>query len=430
MEFRLVSGFSFLLLIFVRLNKMTTVLTAQRMLHKAKCLAELPDGRVVLIKGALPGETVEVELHNEKGVLQGEVLRVLKESPFRIKPSEHPGLDYSFAVYDYQLELKREVIQDAIRRALKQDLIVKKPIPAPQIWRYRSSVQAAVSPLGLGYRKLKSNEIVVLNSDPVANEAINLLWKKIAELKRPKGINEIVFRANENEVLLALVARASAGNYLDYAHELLDIGVAGVSYARYDRRGRFRKGSERLAGKRNILQRYGDFTITVNPRSFAQPNPPAAGRMFKDIGKLLPGGKNMLELYAGSGIISMHLANSYENILATEIDKSAIVRGQRDATRLGIDNIEFQQANAKTFEIPTGMDLIAIDPPRAGLSAGARAKLSNSKAGQILYVSCDVVTWARDVADFVKQGWNLEYFQAYDFYPHTHHIEMLSLLTR
>ena len=400
------------------------------MLHKAKCLARLEDGQLALISGALPGELVELELVNKKGVLQGSVVSVIEASPFRIKSSIHPGLDYSYMDYEYQLEQKQDVIKDAIQRAIKEDLVVNRPIAAPEIWNYRSSVQPAVSKEGLGYRKVNTNDIVVLDSDPVANRAINKYWQKISDLERPKGIKEIVFRANDDDVLVSLIASASAKNYIDYAHRLLEIGVSGVGYARYDSRGRFRKGSERLAGKRNILQKYGNYEITVNLNSFSQPSPSAAGQMFVDMATIVPKGKNMLELYAGSGIISMHLANSYENILATEIDKSAIVRGQRDVVRLGIDNIEFRQANAKTFEIPTNIDLIAIDPPRAGLNAGARAKLNNSSAGHILYVSCDVVTWARDVADFIKRGWNLEHFQAYDFYPHTHHIEMLSILSR
>ncbi len=400
------------------------------MLHNAFSLARLPDGQVCLIKGALPNELVKTRLEPNKGVLQGQVLEIIEPSPHRIKPSIHPGLDYSYIDYDYQLELKQEVIKDAIHRAIKEELVVAKPKAAPKIWNYRSSVQPAVAATGLGYRKVNSNEIVILETDPVANMAINDIWLKIAKQKKPKGIKEIVFRANDSEVLVSLIASASARNYMNYAHDLLKIGVAGVSYAQYDSRGRFRKGSERLAGKRNILQKYGNFEITVNASSFSQPNPSAAGQMFIDANILVPSGQNMLELYAGSGIISMHLADKFKNILATEINKSSLVRGQRDIKRLGIDNIEFRQANAKTFEIPTNIDLIAIDPPRAGLNAQARAKLNNSSAKHILYVSCDVVTWARDVADFRKKGWNLDYFQAYDFYPHTHHIEMLSILSR
>lgn len=407
---------------------MISELRIERMLHNAFGLARLPDGRVCLIKGALPNELVKVKLEDKKGVLQGQASDIIEPSPYRIKPSLHPGLDYGHIDYDYQLELKQAVIADAIHRTLKEDLAVKKPIASPEIWNYRSTVQPVVAKEGLGYRKANTNEPVILKNDPVANTAINKIWEKLAKINKPKGIREMVFRANDDEVLVSLIASASARNYIDFAHKLLSIGVLGVSYAQYDNRGRFRKGSERLAGKRTLLQKYGDFEITVNASSFAQPNPKASGQMFLDIAKIVPNAKNMLELYAGSGIISLHLADKFEKILATEINKASIVRGERDVARLGIKNIEYRQANAKTFEIPSNIDLIAIDPPRAGLNAQTRAKLSNSKASTILYISCDIVTWARDVADFRKNGWVLDYFQAYDFFPHTQHIEMLSVL--
>ncbi len=405
-------------------------LRIERMLHNAFGLARLPTGQVCLIKNALPNELLKVRLEDKRGVLQGHALDIIEASEHRIKPSLHPGLDYSHIDYDYQLVLKQEVIKDAMHRALKEDLVVKKPIAAPKIWNYRSTVQPLVNKQGLGYRQPNTNEAVILKNDPVANLAINEIWQKLAKTNIPKGIREMVFRANDSEILVSLIATASARNYMNFAYKLLDIGVSGISYAPYDSRGRFRKGSERLAGKRKILQKYGNYEITVSSNSFAQPNPTAAGQMFLDMAKVVPKAKNMLELYAGSGIISMHLVDKFENILATEINKASIVRGQRDVARLGLNNIEFRQANAKTFEIASNIDLIAIDPPRAGLNAQARAKLNNSKAKHILYISCDVVTWARDVADFRKNGWNLDYFQAYDFYPHTHHIEILSLLSR
>jgi tRNA/tmRNA/rRNA uracil-C5-methylase (TrmA/RlmC/RlmD family) len=93
--------------------------------------------------------------------------------------------------------------------------------------------------------------------------------------------------------------------------------------------------------------------------------------------------------------------------------------------------------------VPAGVDLVVVDPPRAGLAAELRDTLATALASpgpggiavgggpaRLLYVSCDVATWARDVADLEARGLELLRFEPFDFYPHTHHIEVLSLLAQ
>jgi 23S rRNA (uracil1939-C5)-methyltransferase len=406
-------------------------LTAEKMIHGARTLARLTDGRIALLRGALPGETVDVTLTQHKGVLQGAVMQIHAAHPSRTAASIHPGLDYSHIRYESQLEFKQTVVKDALGRALKQDIEVPPVRAAPSLWHYRNTVQPVVQPTGLGYRRPESHEVVLLPDDPVAMASLNAVWQHFTVQDHPKGIREIVLRGNDDgEVLIAFIAAASAKNYLDFAHELLRSGVTGVSYAPYDARGRFRSGSERLSGKRSIMQRYGDYTISVSAHNFAQPNPQAASALYKTIQALAPGGQHALDLYAGSGVIGMHLAGKYQQATVLEIDRSSVTRGKQDAERLGISNLQFVRATAKTLSLPAEIDLITVDPPRSGLSKEVRATLTQSTAATLIYVSCDVATWARDVADLSAQGWQLTTFEPFDFYPQTHHIELLSVLQR
>ena len=407
------------------------VVTLERPVHGGAALARVEGGRVALVRGGIPGEEVEADLEERSGVLQGRVTRVLTASPDRVTPPEHPGLDYGFIRYERQSELKREVVRDALSRSLKREVEVPPVRPAPLLWRYRSAVQPAVTPGGLGYREPESHEAVVLASDPVANEAINNVWEVWGRLRVPKGVREVVFRGNDRgEVLASLVATAPAKTLLPFAHELIKAGLTGVSYAPHDPRGRFRGGSERLAGARSIRQRYGDFDISVSATNFAQPNPSAASELYKALQTLAASGGLALDVYAGSGIIGMHLAAGFERVTALEIDRGSVVRGERDAARLGVANLDFVKADARRLVIPEGTDLVAVDPPRAGLNKEVRRVLTASSAPRLVYVSCDVATWARDVAAFEAAGWRLEHVQPFDFYPHTHHVEMLSLLVR
>ena len=405
------------------------------MVHGGATLTHLADGRVALVRGGLPGETVEASLGMRSGVMQGGVTQVLGASPGRVPASPHPGLDYSFATYERQLTLKREVTADALTRSLKRQVEVPEVVPAPSAWHYRHTVQPAATKRGLGYRKPNGQEVATLAADPVAHESINRVWEgwQSAPEGVPKGIREVVFRCNDaGEVLVSLVASASPKNYLSFAHNLLrrDIGVVGVSYALHDPRGRFRSGFERLAGGRTLTQRYGDFEVSVSATSFAQPNPAAASLLYDELKKWAGSGGSALDLYAGTGIIGLHLAQQFGEVTALEVDKSSVIRGERDAARLGVQNLNFIRADAKKLGPLPDAELIVVDPPRAGLAKGVREALLGSSAKRLLYVSCDVATWARDVAHFGSEGLKLTRLQPFDFYAQTHHVEMLSLLER
>jgi 23S rRNA (uracil1939-C5)-methyltransferase len=403
----------------------------ERMVHGGNALARLKDGRIALIRGGIPGEAVKATVTEKSGLVQGKVVEVLEASPDRIEAPKHPGLDYGFVKYERQLGLKREVIQDSLSRSLKREVDIPSVRAAPKIWNYRNTIQPVVTRDGLGYREEGSHSVVLLDTDPTANETINNLWGQWSTLNAPKGIHELVFRANDNgDILLSLVASASAKNYLEFAHHLVSEGINGVSYAQYDERGRFRSGSEKLAGEKTILQSYGKFDISVSATNFAQPNPRAATRLYEALETLAPSGNLALDVYAGSGIIGMYLSSNFKRVIALEIDRGSIVRGQKDVERLGITNLEFVKTDAKYLEIPEGADLITVDPPRSGLNKEVRQVLNTSNVKQLVYVSCDVATWARDVAEFEKVGWTLKYVEPFDFYPHTHHIELLSWLER
>lgn len=410
---------------------MSEVLVPERMVHGGRALARLPGGRLALLRGALPGERVRARLEERRGVLQGEVEEVLEPSPDRVPPPLHPGLDLGFVRYGRQLELKREIVEDALRRALRREVEVPAVRPSPREWGYRSAVQPVVARGGLGYRRPGGREVVVLEEDPSANEALRAAWDVLRAEPPPKGVKEVALRGTDDgEALAALVAVPSPRALIDYAHALVRAGLTGVAHAAYDPRGRFRSGHERLAGARTALQRYGDVTVTVTATTFAQPNPGAAGELYRALAAWAPGGRHAADLYAGSGVIGFHLAPRYERVTALEIDRGAVTRGARDAARLGLDRVAFVRTDAKRAELPDDVDLVAVDPPRAGLGREVRALLDGSAAAALLYVACDVATWARDVADLEARGWRLERFEPFDFQPHTHHVELLSLLTR
>lgn len=410
-------------------------LVVERMVHGGMALARKQTGQIVLVTGALPGERVLAQVEQKRGVGMGRTTQVLEAAPGRVPAPAHPGLDYGFMEYALQLELKRAVVEDSLRRARGPDapeVRVPSVRPAPSQWRYRNVIQPATAAAGLGYRRPGSSEVVVLGQDPVATDAANQAWRVALELRahRAAGVTELVIRANDaGDSLLALVTSAPARQLLPLAHALVAGGIGGVASAPYDPRGRFRQGAERLAGRRTLLQRYGQFELTINATSFAQPNPAAAGQLFETLAEWAGRGGHAWELYAGGGAIAMHIAGNYDTVSALEVDRGAISRGEADAERLGINNVRFIRADVRSAPLPQDADLLLVDPPRAGLSQELRQALGQTPVPRLIYVSCDVATWARDVADLEGRGYTLTRFQPFDFYPQTHHIELLSELT-
>src|SRR6056297_969259 len=372
-------------------------LRTERMVHGGRALARDPDGRIVLVAGALPGETVAVEAERRSGVLLGTVVEVVEPSPDRVPAPRHPGLDLGFASYPAQLRIKAEVLADAARRSgVPLPAQATDVRPSPRIWSYRSVIQPAVRDGRLGYRREGSAEVVEMDA---------------------------------GQTLVGLIATAPAKELLPLAHRLVQSGVTGVSLAAYDPRGRFRAGKERLAGAREIRQRYGRVELSVSATAFAQPNPSAASELYETVAGMVPGGELACELFAGSGAIAMHVADRYREVVAVEVSSESVARGRRDAERHGIDNVRFERADARRARLPDAETLI-VDPPRAGLAKPLRAAIDASTAASLLYVSCDVATWARDAADLIARGWRLVEVRPFDFQPHTHHLELATRFER
>lgn len=425
-------------------------LRVDRPVHGGRCVAypeAAGDGpadgaagrrRVVLVAGALPGERVRARLDVRKGVAFGEVEEVLEPSAARVVAPEHPGLDLGHVAYDAQLAWKRDVLADALHRAgiAPPAGAVPDVVASPAVWGYRNAIQPALVGDGagaarLGYRRPGGHDVVPLAEDPTAFEACRRAWSALEGVRLPRGVVEVALRGNDaGEALATLIATGDPREALDAAHALVAAGVHGVGLAPYDARGRFRGGAQRLAGARTLQQRYGDVELTLTGTAFAQPNPAAAGELFRELATWAPSARHALDLYAGSGVIGMHLAPRAQQVTCLEIDRGAVDRGRADAARLGLGNVRHVRLDVRELAVPDDVDLIVVDPPRAGLAAATRAAIVGSRARTLLYVACDVATWARDVADLQKAGFRLDRLRPYDFQPHTHHLELASRLVR
>ncbi|GEM45447.1 class I SAM-dependent RNA methyltransferase [Deinococcus cellulosilyticus] len=384
---------------------------------------------VVLVEGGLPGEVLDVQVVQEKPVRTAHIVSIQEESPDRTdRLDAPPTLNLAHATYEAQLKYKQGIVQDALTRIGKLPFEVSSTQASPSQWHYRTVAQYGIDSGRFFYRERGSHEKRTLRADPIAHDRIDVLLRAVDPGKLG-GAYEVVFRTSilTGETLAALIGEGNPQDYQKPALYLADLGIHGVSHARPGKY-RFQHGAKLVWGEPVTLEQYGRFALSVMVSSFAQVNPEAASELFLKAAELAGAGETALDLYGGSGALGLHLAANYGKVTVLDINQESLDRGRKDAERLNIKNIRFQRGDARRMNLAYGT--ITLDPPRAGLTPEVIEMLGRSQADTLVYVSCDPATWARDVKQLSGWGFKLQEAIPWDFYPHTSHVEVLSLLQR
>jgi 23S rRNA (uracil1939-C5)-methyltransferase len=194
-----------------------------------------------------------------------------------------------------------------------------------------------------------------------------------------------------------------------------------------------------LVGEPWITERLFDLTFQISPFSFFQTNTLAAEKLYSAIAAAadLNSRDTVLDAYCGMGTIGQYLARYCEKVVGVEAHPSAIDDALRSAGRNRIGNISFYKGKAEQVlnqQLKAGgkyhFNCIVVDPPRVGLHPQALSAVITHRAEKVVYVSCNVATFARDLGEFLKNGYELRTVQPVDMFPHTAHIELVALLQR
>ncbi|MDD5922548.1 MAG: 23S rRNA (uracil(1939)-C(5))-methyltransferase RlmD [Eubacteriales bacterium] len=191
---------------------------------------------------------------------------------------------------------------------------------------------------------------------------------------------------------------------------------------------------ENLYGRGYYREKISGLTFEVNLFSFFQTNVVAVERMYQEAVHLIPdfSGKKVFDLYCGTGTISQIMAESADSVLGIEIVQDSVDAAKRNAALNQITNCEFVCGDV--FEVLSSRqdqaDIIVCDPPRAGISGDAISKISSYHVPEILYISCNPKTLARDLRGFKMLGYEVSYLKPYDDFPMTKHVETVALMSR
>jgi 23S rRNA (uracil1939-C5)-methyltransferase len=192
-----------------------------------------------------------------------------------------------------------------------------------------------------------------------------------------------------------------------------------------------------LAGRDHIREQIGGLTFQVSASSFFQTNTIQAERLFQLVVEAaeLSGDETALDLYSGTGAISLLLARRCRHVYGIEVAQTAVDDADRNAKANGIDNCTFLAGEVR-FVLPgllqrgVRAEVVVADPPRAGFHPKALSALLAHGPTRLVYVSCNPSTLARDIAELTRGGYRLRWVQPVDMFPHTPHIEAVARLDR
>ena len=409
----------------------------EKLVYGGDCLGRLADGRAVFVPFVMPGELAEVEITEQKErFARGRVVRLLEASPDRINPpcpyfTLCGGCHYQHLNYPQQLELKKELVRDQLERIGKLTNLPDIQITAsPVAFGYRNQVQLhpvqAKDPevsAKLGYKRAASDEVLPIEKCLLIPEEMNELLSQI-ELEGDSGIARIAMRIDsDGEIMLVLEGET------DEPPELAIELPVSSTYLSPDGR------SLNLGGNDALVFSVLGKEFLVSPESFFQVNLPVAEDMVHHVLSLVKGRENlsMIELYSGVGLFTRFLASHSNQLTAIESSPSACFdfAGNLDE----FENISLYEGAVEVIlpeivEQIKPIDLVVLDPPRAGLNARARQALIDLAPREIIYISCDPSTLARDLKHFSEAGYSLQTLHAFDMFPQTAHVETVLLMSQ
>jgi 23S rRNA (uracil1939-C5)-methyltransferase len=426
------------------------------------------DGYVVFVRGGVPGDRLRVRLVEARPRFgRGVIESIEVPSPDRVEPpcpyfGRCGGCRLQQIAYPAQLAYKTKQVTDCLERLGGLGAFELRPIvPAPAVYGYRNKMEftvagtAADPVIGL-HEADRYDSVLDIERCLLQPEALNALLAETRRDVRARRLRVwdsetadgllrfLMLRAGRRtgELMANIVAGAPEIETLAPLAERLRAAVPGtvsVVLNVNSRKASVAVGTEEhlLAGRDHINEMLGGLTFQVSANSFFQTNTEQAERLFALVEEAcqISGSETVVDLYSGTGTISLLLARRCRWVYGIEVAATAIEDAVRNARANGIDNCTFlagEVRHALPELIRNGVraEVVVADPPRAGFHPKALRALVALAPARIVYVSCNPATLARDVAGLASGGYRLEWVQPVDMFPHTPHIEAVARMTR
>lgn len=433
-----------------------------------KSVARL-DGKVVFCTGGLPGERILAEITRSKPRYnQARMLEILRPGEQRIPAvCEHDSVcgGCTWQDLDYRQQLaykKNQVVQTLARIGGLETIEVCDVLGAPEQFGYRNKMEfsfhvtgAESFTLGLHHRG-RWDDIFDLHRCHLCSAIFSDLtaWMRqfvrthnlpVYDVARHTGyMRFLMIREGHltGQVMVNIVT-----NYGDLPHQQelvtgLRAAFPSITTIVHNQNGQKSNISAGeietiLYGPGYIEETVSGKTFRIRANSFFQTNTRQTERLYQTGFDLLhlDGDERLLDLYCGTGTIGLLAAARVRAVVGVELVADAITAARENADINSIANITFFEGNVKdVLQRYEGearpFEVIVVDPPRAGLHPKALKRLIALDAPQILYISCNPATFARDAGELTAAGYQVPKVQPVDMFPHTMHIELVGRFYR
>jgi 23S rRNA (uracil1939-C5)-methyltransferase len=386
----------------------TELVTIEKLVYGGAGLARI-GGRVVLAPFVLPGETARVRV--EAKALEARLEEVVTPAAGRTDPAcpfftRCGGCCYQHARYELELEQKRAILREALRRVGKLEAPEEVRVVSGPPFEYRNRAQLHLAGGEIGYYAHGSRRLVPVDGCPISspkiNQALAALREMLPDRRFPQFVRSLELFTNETEVQLNVLETGQpvARRFFDWCVERVP-GFTGEAIEYPVRQDLYR----------------------VRHRSFFQVNRFLIEQMV-DCALEGAEGETALDLYAGVGLFSLPLARRFAAVTAVETSASAAGDLEFNAARAGCAVTVRQQATEAYLEsLDQPPDFVLADPPRAGLGKRAVRELLRLRPARLVVVACDPATLARDLGALTAAGYAIERMTLIDLFPRTFHIE-------
>ncbi len=429
------------------------------------------DGLVVFVENACPQDKLKVKIIKVcKSYANAKITEIITPSPHRVKPfcamqNVCGGCQLQFIDYDYQLELKKQIVEDAINNIGKISTPVQNTIPSPQIKEYRHKIQYPISQTKVsgrilaGYYKPKTHEIINIKHCPIQPEICDEIIDFIRntafdygiagfnEKKHSGDLRHVQLRVSKatGKVLVTLVVNATKtfDRLNDFANNIFNNfkEVSGVCVNFNSKKTNVILGNktELIAGKDFVKERILDKTFKIGTKTFFQINPQSAENIFSYVKEYINENFDkplVLDAYAGVTSFGICVSDVSKKVVSVEETKDSVDLAQEVIEKNDIKNIELHNMDASKFfekELKTKMrkfDVVILDPPRKGCSRESLDYVYELCKDTIIYVSCNPATLARDLNILQNKGAKIISLQPFDMFCHTYHVETVAIIKK
>ncbi len=457
----------------------TIQLAVSAFANEGKCIAH-HDGKVVFVKGAVPGESVKARItKNKKDWMEADVVEILEPSPLRQQPfcvhfGKCGGCQWQHLQYEAQLRYKEASVFDTLERMGKVVIGKKEPMVGAQQNRYyRNKLEFTFSDRewliaedyaakeqppqpALGFHLPGAFDRVfdVKSCDlqPALSNRIRLAVKQYTldnhydyfYLRNQSGLmrNLMIRMASTGEVMVLVVFARPDQAMIDGLLHFLHLQFPEITSLQYVINQKRNDTIYDLpvityAGADVIYECIDDLRFRISAKSFFQTNTMQAARLYACVKEYaaLKGDELVYDLYTGTGSIALYLARSCRKVVGIEQVEQAIEDAKANALLNNIRNVSFYVADiakipGQPFHLQNGVpDVVITDPPRAGMHDAVVAELLQMAPDRIVYVSCNVTTQARDLS-LLNTAYSIECIRPFDLFPHTKHVENVALLQK